>query len=140
MGGGGPVYPVWRYRDGEWTTAFTIAGQGPWAPVGADVGPDGRLYLLERDFKGLLGFATRVRRFDMTDGGVSGGETLLETRLGQYDNLEGLTVWDDGQGIRLTMISDDNFLFVQRTELVEYRVRDTAAQPPDTLTNAASRP
>ena len=50
-------------------------------------------------------------------------EHILTTSLLQFDNLEGIAVWADGQGIRITMISDDNFLFVQRTELVEYRVR-----------------
>ena len=47
---------------------------------------------------------------------------LLESTTLQYDNLEGIAVWKDGLGIRITMISDDNFLPVQRTELVEYRV------------------
>ena len=34
-----------------------------------------------------------------------------------------LAVWRDANGaIRLTMIADDNFFWVQRTEVVEYRV------------------
>lgn len=117
-------FPVWRYKDGNWDQPFSIPRSGAWLPVAADIGPDGRLYLLERDFKGLLGFLSRVRRFDLTDTGVENEITLLESRPLQYDNLEGLTVWDDGLGIRLTMISDDNFHFLQRTELVEYRVID----------------
>ena len=117
-------FPVWRYKDGNWDQPFSIPRSGAWLPVAADIGPDGRLYLLERDFKGLLGFLSRVRRFDLTDSGVENEVTLLESRALQYDNLEGLTVWDDGLGIRLTMISDDNFHFLQRTELVEYRVID----------------
>jgi len=48
-------------------------------------------------------------------------QTLIDTPPGRHDNLEGLTVWQDMAGrIRLTMISDDNFNFFQRTELVEY--------------------
>ena len=93
--------------------------------MGADVGPDGRLYLLERNFRGLLGFRSRVRRFGLGPDGITSTEELLSTGTLQYDNLEGISVWDDGLGIRLTMISDDNFLPVQRTELVEYRVTDT---------------
>ena len=50
-------------------------------------------------------------------------EHVLTTSLMQFHNLEGIAVWVDGQGIRITMVSDDNFLFVQRSELVEYRVR-----------------
>ncbi|WP_299360500.1 esterase-like activity of phytase family protein [uncultured Paracoccus sp.] len=120
---GAAAYPVFVQRDGVWTTPWTIPVLGPFAPVGADVGPDGRLYLLERDFKGVLGFASRVRRFDLNGVGLGPGEVVLQTSYRQYDNLEGISVWDDGQGIRLTMISDDNFVFLQRTELVEYRIR-----------------
>lgn len=117
-------FPVFTVRDGKWHRAFSISRSGRWLPVGADFGPDGWLYLLERDFQGLLGFSSRIRRFQLGKDGVRAEQTLLETNSLQYDNLEGLAVWDDGQGIRLTMISDDNFLFVQRTELVEYRLRD----------------
>ena len=61
-------------------------------------------------------------------GVIQDDQILLETRPLQYDNLEGISVWDDGVGMRITMISDDNFLFVQRTEIVEYRLRDTGLQ------------
>lgn len=118
-----PQTPVWRYRDGTWSTPFHLPRDDVWAPVGADVGPDGKLYVLERDFRGLRGFASRVRRYAMDDARIGPPEPVLETSLMQFDNLEGIAVWADGQGIRLTMISDDNFLFVQRTELVEYRIR-----------------
>lgn len=117
-------FPVWRYRDGTWDQPFTLPRDGDWSPVGADLGPDGRFYLLERRFQGIRGFASRVRRFDLAEDGVSNPGLLLETTPLQYDNLEGISVWDDGTGIRITMISDDNFFFVQRTEVVEYRVRD----------------
>ncbi|HRO14610.1 MAG TPA: esterase-like activity of phytase family protein [Paracoccus sp. (in: a-proteobacteria)] len=120
----GDSFPLWRLRDGEWSHPFSIPREGRWLAVGADVGPDGRLYLLERDFKGPLGFASRVRRFTMTEDALGEPETLVESRFLQFDNLEGIAVWQDGQGIRLTMVSDDNFFFLQKTELVEYRIRD----------------
>lgn len=114
-------FPVYRHQDG-WTKPFTIPRIGAYLPVAADFGPDGRFYVLEREFHGLLGFQSRVRRFD-ADG--SGGEVLLETAIGQHDNLEGLSVWRDVDGgLRLTMISDDNFRFFQSTQIVEYAVAD----------------
>ncbi|WP_254367981.1 esterase-like activity of phytase family protein [Paracoccus sp. Z118] len=125
---GAKEYPVWVRRDGEWTIPWTIPHLDGFAPVAADIGPDGRLYLLERDFKGLMGFASRVRRFDLGEGALGPGRILLTTRFRQYDNLEGLSVWDDGLGLRLTMISDDNFVFLQRTEIVEYRIREPAGE------------
>lgn len=118
-------FPVWRFRNGAWDQPFAIPRQGGFLPVGADFGPDGRLYLLEREFRGLLGFASRVRRFTLNGDRIDGGETLMQTPPGRHDNLEGISVWRDAEGaIRLTMISDDNFRFFQRTEIVEYRVAD----------------
>jgi hypothetical protein len=118
-------FPVWRYRNGKWDQPFDLPRQGSFLPVAADFGPDGRLYLLERQFRGLMGFASRVRRFDLAGSGPGPGETVLETRPGRHDNLEGLSVWRDGAGhLRLTMISDDNFRFFQRTEIVEYIAAD----------------
>ena len=114
--------PVYRFERGEWSHVFTLPARNGFRPVGADFGPDGRLYLLERRFNGL-GFRTRVRAFDVTETGVSGEETLLVTSTGTHDNLEGLAVWQDDAGqLRLTMVSDDNFLFYQKTEIVEYRL------------------
>jgi hypothetical protein len=124
-GAKGQPFPVFRYRKGEWDQPFTLPRDGNWLPVGADFGPDGRLYLLERDFWGLLGFLTRVRVFALGPTGFTGGEVLVQTAASRHDNLESIAVWRDGTGaIRLTMISDDNFRLFQRTEFVEYRLAD----------------
>ncbi len=66
---------------------------------------------------------SRVRRITLAGGPGAADEVLLQTEAGTHDNLEGLAVWQDAAGaIRLTMISDDNFLPTQRTEIVDYRV------------------
>jgi len=116
-------FPVYRFAQGDWSRAFGIPRRPPHLITGADVGPDGRLYVLERHWNGLLGFSTRIRRFAMAAGGIHGEEVLLESRIGQYDNLEGLSSWRDAQGrVRLLLVSDDNASFFQRTELVEFIV------------------
>lgn len=120
--GRGKALPVYRWDGQSWSQPFALPRRGPFVPVGADFGPDGQFYLLERGFS-PLGFRTRVRRWDITGDRPAQEITLLQTRTGEHDNLEGLSVWRDPTGrIRLTMISDDNFLPVQRTELVEYAI------------------
>lgn len=122
-------FPVYRHDGTRWSLPYTLRREPPFLPVGADLGPDGRLYLLERHFGGLA-FETRVRSFAIGDAGLSDERVLLRTPGGRHDNLEGISVWRDGDGaIRLTMISDDNFNLLQRTELVEYRL----TAPADTV-------
>lgn len=132
MGPIGRPIPVFRYAGGRWTQPFSIGRPDAFRPVGADFGPDGNLYLLERRFLGLFGFASRVRRLDIgANGRPTGDEVLFQSPPGKFGNLEGLAVWTDARGrIRLTMISDDNFFFLQRTEFVDYRVVPRAAGMP----------
>ncbi|WP_424944536.1 esterase-like activity of phytase family protein [Aliiroseovarius crassostreae] len=121
-------FPVYQLdpKTQTWESNWTIPRRSPYLPVGADIGPDGKLYLLERHLAGILGFTSRVRRFDLGPNGPTGEVELLRSGLGVHDNLEGIAVWQDAQGlIRLTMVSDDNFQFFQVTELVEYVVPDT---------------
>ncbi|TGD67552.1 esterase-like activity of phytase family protein [Tabrizicola sp. WMC-M-20] len=121
----GPDFPVWRYAEGVWSQPFDLPRDGVFLPVAADFGPDGRLYVLERSFHGLAGFASRVRSFQVGPEALSDQRMHLQSATGFHDNLEGLSVWRDASGaIRLTMISDDNFLPLQRTEIVEYRLVD----------------
>lgn len=113
-------FPVYRYLNGVWDIPFNIPRRGEFLVVGADVGPDGRLYVLERHFTGI-GFKSRVRRFALNG---SAEKTLISTITGTHDNLEGISVWNNGNGLRMTLLSDDNFKFFQRSELVEYPIND----------------
>lgn len=117
-------FPVWRYRGGTWDQPFAIPRRGTYLAVSADIGPDGRFYLLERDLRGIAGFASRLRRFRLTETALLDETVLIETPAGMHDNLEGLSVWQGAAGLVATMISDDNFRFFQSTEIVEYRLPD----------------
>ncbi len=115
--------PVYRYQYGHWDVAFLMPRKGRFRAVGADFGPDGALYILERAFS-PLGFRSRVRRLDITPRGIARDEQVFESNYRDYDNLEGLAVWRDAdQNIRLTMVSDDNFMFFQTTQFVEYVIK-----------------
>ena len=88
------------------------------AAAGADFGPDGALYLLEREVR-TLGFRSRIRRIDLSDGGTVEGTVVWAPPV-TWGNLEGLSVWTDGEGqMRMTMVADDNFLSVLPGGLVE---------------------
>ncbi len=120
--------PLLRLENGEWRKIAAIPRRGPFRPTGADVGPDGALYLLERDFVWYRGFRSRIRRFRLAETGITQEETLLVTPFGRHDNLEGIAVWPRANGqLRMTLISDDNANWVQRSEIVEY---DVAPLPP----------
>ncbi|CUH79954.1 hypothetical protein TRM7557_02657 [Tritonibacter multivorans] len=115
---------VWVWNGAVWASTFNYPQTQGFMPVGADFGPDGRLYVLERSFASI-GFRSRLRRFNWGAGQLSGATTLLETSVATHDNLEAVSIWRDSQGsLRATMISDDNFLWIQRTEIVEYQLPD----------------
>lgn len=125
---GGGDFPVYRFAGGDWTHVFDLPRDGDFLPVGADFGPDGRLYILERRFHGIFGFSSRVRALTLDEaGGPPAVEVVMQSPTGQHDNLEGLAVWADDQGrVRLTMIADDNFLPWQSGEIVEYALGPAA--------------
>lgn len=114
-------FPVFQIVNGVWSDHLKVARTGPFVITGADVGPDGYLYILERDFVGV-GFRSRIRRMDLADGAT---ETLMVSAPWEYGNLEGISAWRDGEGrLRLTTVSDNNFLAIQKTEFVEFVVID----------------
>ena len=122
-GAQGRPFPVFRYRGGRWDRPFDIPRRGAFLAVGADIGPDGRFYLLERQFLGIGGFASRVRSFRLDGDAIADERVEMESAPGTHDNLEGIAVWraPDG-GLRMTMVADDNFSWLLRSEIVEYRV------------------
>ena len=113
-------FPLFRYANGTWDESWTIPREGRFLPVGADFDDQDRFYLLERDFSILFGFAGRIRRFEVTADGMAGGDTIWQSPHGGFSNLEGLSVWRDGQDrLVASMVSDDNFSPILPTELVE---------------------
>ncbi|HEU0222739.1 MAG TPA: esterase-like activity of phytase family protein [Paracoccaceae bacterium] len=117
-------FPVYRIRGATCLEPFALPRRGPFLVTGADVGPDGRLYIVERDFA-LFGFATRIRRFAIGEARLGPEEMLLETAHGAIGNLEGIAAWRDGEGrMRLTLIADNNFSPLQETVLIEFRIEE----------------
>ncbi len=114
------TYPVYTYDGQSWQQPFFLSRGFGWNAVGADFGPDGQLYLLEREFVGF-GFRSRIRRFDISQAdGILDGEMLYKSLPGRHGNLEGIAIWqDDAERIRAVMVSDNNFRSFLRTQIVE---------------------
>ncbi|ASM74070.1 MULTISPECIES: esterase-like activity of phytase family protein [Roseobacteraceae] len=116
-------FPVYQYKDGTWSKGPFIPRKDTFLATGADFGPDGLFYLLERSLS-LRGFATRIRRFDLSAPDLT-ETTLLITDPGTYGNLEGLSVWHDAQGItHLTLVADDNFYPFFSNQIVEFTLTE----------------
>jgi hypothetical protein len=97
--------------------------------TGADVGPDGRLYLLRRRLSLLGGFSIRIERYRLAPDGLPLPETheLLAAFHGlAIDNMEAIAVWRDGADrTRLAIASDNNYYtLLQRTLLMDFEVLD----------------
>ena len=90
------------------------------APTDAGWGADGRLFILERRFGVLSGWQANI-----TEAQINGTDTLARTPLAQVahgiisDNFECLAIRQHDGKTRATIVSDDNFLFVQSTLLYD---------------------
>lgn len=89
--------------------------------------PSGDMLLLERRYVPLLGLNVRIRLVPISavkPGAVLDGDVLMEADLAQQiDNMEALMVHQDAKGRAiLTLISDNNFSFLQRTLVLRFAV------------------
>jgi hypothetical protein len=91
---------------------------------------DGSLMVLERSFipsRLKLGIRLRlIKAADVKPGAMLDGDILLDAGSAlEIDNFEGLAVHEnqDGESV-LTLISDDNFSFIQRTLLMQFKLKE----------------
>jgi hypothetical protein len=115
-------FPIYRLgEDNLWTIDGYLPEQDVFAIVGADFSEDGALYLLERKLVVGLWWQNRVRRVRL-DG--SEDVVLWTGERGEYENLEGISVWRDEIGLRLTLVSDNNGAANTPTQFVEFRLTE----------------
>lgn len=115
-------FPIYRLgEDDLWVIDGYLPEQDVFAIVGADFAPDGALYLLERKLVVGIWWQNRIRRVRL-DG--SEDVILWTGERGAFGNLEGLSVWEDERGLRLTLVSDNNGKEKAPTEFVEFRLTE----------------
>ncbi len=96
-------------------------GRG-FAITGADVGPDGCLYLVERRFGVATGFTFRVRRLAGREGAWE-DTPLYTSPAATLGNAEGISAWAAPDGrVVLSVVTDNGFLPLHKTRLMEFRL------------------
>ncbi|MEM8852229.1 MAG: esterase-like activity of phytase family protein [Pseudomonadota bacterium] len=121
----GDQIPAWRLGG----DTFTVVRNGPWSITGADTLPGGDVVIVERRYEGGLDVGVRVRRLGADalarGAGPFDGPVLLEAGFSaEIDNMEAIaTDIVDGE-IILTLMSDDNRSFWQRTLMLRFAVAD----------------
>ncbi len=114
-------FPIYRLETDNWVIDGYLPERDVFAIVGADFDEDGTLYILERKLVVGLWWQSRIRRVRL-DGTLD--ETIWTSERGEYHNLEGISVWRDEYGLRLTLVSDNNASTRHPTEFVEFRVTE----------------
>lgn len=112
-------FPVHRHAEGRWTVG-SWPREGEFLPTGADIGPDGMLYVTERSFSYLGGFQWRLLRAPLSQWPDFAPELVARAAEGRFDNIESVAVWRDSAGaLRALLVADDNFLAIQRNLVAE---------------------
>ncbi len=101
---------------------------GGFSPTDLATSAAGDIYVLERDYDLLRGPAVRILEFasaNLKSGVLAEGRELLRLEHPLIvDNFEGLATHEDAQGDEIFyLVSDNNFSPLQRTLLLQFRLR-----------------
>ncbi|MGF1501882.1 MAG: esterase-like activity of phytase family protein [Paracoccaceae bacterium] len=96
--------------------------------TGADLSPTGhRLYTVARDFSRVTGVSIRIFAYHLDADGVPRADRRTELAAFEsasgIDNMEALAVEPTEDGLRLWIVSDNNFNPPQRTILMAFRLK-----------------
>lgn len=118
-------FPIYRLDGATWVIDGHIAPEGRFAIVGADFADDGRLFLLERRLIWGLWWRSRIRVLDIDQPDEI--TVLWTSRRGEYDNVEGISLWSDADGQRVTLVSDNNGDLTEPAQFIEFRLSPPSA-------------
>jgi hypothetical protein len=114
-------FAIYKLAPEGWEITGYLPRTNLFAIVGADFDAQGRLFLLERrHFLGFL-WQNRIRMLDVDAPDTI--RTLWTSGMGDFDNLEGLAVWQDASGTRLTLVSDNNGMNSEITQFLDFEMR-----------------
>lgn len=120
----GGVHPAWLWQDGHWQRLTYAAAPGM-DPSDMAVLPGGNVVVLERGFNLLFGFRSRLASLNLDE--IRPGSQLQPQPLATLEspilseNFEGLAVMPlQAGGIRIFLVSDNNFNAAQQTILAVF--------------------
>jgi hypothetical protein len=113
--------------SGDAITRFSVKRTDDFEATDCTILPPADLLLLERRYSPARGVAMRIRRLPLAsikEGAVVDGPSMIEADLAhQIDNMEGIAVHHTAGGETiLTLVSDDNFSFIQRNLLLQFAI------------------
>ena len=113
--------------DGDRVTRFSVKRTDDFDVSDCAILPPSDLLLLERRFSLLRGVAIRIRRVPLESlkmDALVDGHAMIEADLAYaIDNMEGMAVHRTSSGeMIITLISDDNFSFIQRNLLLQFAI------------------
>lgn len=114
-------FPIYRLNGDVWEIDGYLPENDVFGLVGADFDENGDLYILERKLVVALWWQNQIRRVRL-DGSLD--EILWTGERGEFGNLEGVSVWRDDDGLRLTLVSDNNGEAGEPTQFVEFRLTE----------------
>jgi len=113
--------------DGDRVTRFSVKRTDDFDVSDCTILPPSDLLLLERRYSLLRGVAIRIRRVPLESlkaDALVDGRAMIEADLAYaIDNMEGMAVHRASSGeMIITLISDDNFSFIQRNLLLQFAI------------------
>lgn len=110
----------------QFSRALYKAPEHHFSPTDAAQLPDGRLLVINRRFEPPAYFSARLSLLDPLPAKTSGilsGKTIAKFgRPGLTSNFEGVAVSDEGARTFIWLISDDNFMWIEKTYLLKFEL------------------
>jgi hypothetical protein len=112
---------------GNHVERFSVARSDEFDVTDCTILAPGDLLLLERRFSPARGAAMRIRRIPLASikpKALADGKILVDVDLNyQIDNMEGIAVHRNANNETIiTLVSDDNFSFIQRNLLLQFKL------------------
>ena len=112
--------------EAVYTRMLYKAPEHHFSPTDAAQLPDGRLLVLNRRFEPPAYFSARLSLLDPIPAQASGilsGKTIAKFgRPGLTSNFEGVAVSNEGARTFIWLISDDNFMWIEKTYLLKFEL------------------